>query len=58
MRAKQNEHGLYEVTVPVKFVLDPVMVGFEMSETDLLDDIQIALNAIPETMIDRGEIQR
>lgn len=44
MRAKQN--GKYEITVSVKVTLDPVMVGFELSETDLLDEVQVALNTI------------
>lgn len=57
MRAQQNENGLYEVTVSVKFVLDPAMVGFELSETDLLDEVQNGLNTM-SAVIDRGEVQR
>jgi hypothetical protein len=57
MTAPKNEHGLYEITIPVKFVFDPAMVGQDLSKTDLLDEAQIALNTMSST-VDRGEVQR
>jgi DNA-binding Xre family transcriptional regulator len=57
MTAPKNEHGLYEITVPVKFVFDPAMVGQDLSQTDLLDEAQIALNTM-SSIVDRGEVQR
>jgi hypothetical protein len=57
MQAQQNEHGMYEITVPVKFVVDPRMVGFDLSEPDLLVEIQCGLNTMSE-VIDRAEVQQ
>lgn len=57
MNAKQNENGLYEVIVSVKFVFDPAMVGVDLSEADLLDEAQNALNTM-SAIADRGEVQR
>jgi hypothetical protein len=57
MTAPKNEHGLYEITIPVKFVLDPAMVGQDLSREGLLEEIQIGLNTMSE-VIDRAIVQR
>jgi hypothetical protein len=57
MTAPKNEHGLYEITVPVKFVFDPAMVGQDLSKNDLLDEVQIGLNTMSE-IVDRAIVQR
>lgn len=57
MTAPRNDHGLYEITVPVKFVLDPAMVGQDLSEAQLLEEIQVGLNTMSE-VIDRAIVQQ
>lgn len=46
MRAKQNDDGKFVVTVSVKLTFDPVMVGFELSDSDLEGEVEIALGQI------------
>lgn len=55
--APYNEHGLYEVTIAVKFVVDPAMVGHDLSYADLMVEIQAGLNTMSE-VIDRAEVLR
>jgi hypothetical protein len=57
MTAPRNDHGLYEVTIAVKFVVDPAMVGQGLSYEDLLVEIQSGLNTMSE-VIDRAEVRR
>lgn len=54
MRITQTEDGKYEVTYSVKFTLDPVMVGFDLSVSDMDDEVRIALGQI--THAERAEL--